>query len=90
MKTKVLILGGDGSLGHELTEVFLHDFKVFAFDRPDLNITDREKVIEKISEIKPAVIINAAAYNAVDDAERDLAAYESAKKINADAVGFLA
>jgi dTDP-4-dehydrorhamnose reductase len=90
MKDTVLVLGADGSLGRELAEVFADDFKVVAFDRPDLDITDREKVVKTITKLKPRYIINSAAYNAVEDAERDMVAYETAKKINAEAVGYLA
>jgi dTDP-4-dehydrorhamnose reductase len=90
MKETVLVLGADGSLGRELAEVFADHFKIIAFDRPDLDITDREKVIKTITKLKPSYIINSAAYNAVEDAERDMVAYETAKKINSEAVGYLA
>ena len=50
-------------------------------DVADLDITDEEAVLKKVSEIKPEYIINCAAYTAVDKAET---AGEIVEKINAD------
>jgi len=83
---KVLILGNKGMLGADLQEVF-RDQEVFGWDREEIDITNETQVDEKITELKPSVVINAAAYNAVDDAEKNL---NVANSINGDAVGFLA
>lgn len=83
---KVLILGAKGSLG----QVFLDLYKkmgVTALDRDELDITDEQAVSQKISEIKPDLIINCAAYNAVDKAEEER---EPAEQINGTAPGFIA
>lgn len=87
---KVLITGAKGNLGQELVEVFAKDFEVVVWDREELDITDKADVDKKILELKPQIIINAAAYNAVDKCEDDEKEFELAKKINGYAVGFLA
>ncbi len=86
---KVLITGAKGNLGLQLQKAF-SDCEVAAWDSEELDITDREEVIKKISLIKPDVVINAAAYNAVDKCEEDELEYELAKKINGYAAGYLA
>src|SRR5690606_37132657 len=52
-----------------------------------LDITNKEEVLEKVSELKPELILNCAAYNAVDKAEEQ---QEGAMRLNADAVGYIA
>ena len=92
MQKKVLIIGAKGMLGQELVSVFKKDkdFKVTAWDREDIDITDQKQASEKISELAPSVIINAAAYNAVDQCEKDKAEFEKAKDLNVKAPGYLA
>lgn len=90
-KTKVLIIGAKGNLGQELVKIFSADekYEVIGWDKEEINITNRERVAEKIAEEASQIIINAAAYNAVDNCEEP-AEFEIAKKINGEAVGFLA
>jgi dTDP-4-dehydrorhamnose reductase len=83
---KVLILGAQGMLGHDLAKVFT-EYKPWLWDKAELDITDEAMVREKITSSKPDIIINAAAYTNVDGAETD---NEIALAINADAVGFIA
>ncbi len=83
---KVLILGAKGSLGQVFVELY-KDQEVFAWDRDELDITDEGTVREKIVGLKPELIINCAAYNAVDKAEEDRA---TADLINGNAVGYIA
>jgi dTDP-4-dehydrorhamnose reductase len=71
---KVLITGKNGQLGFELRASAPTGVNLYAFDSKELNISDTDAVIKKVSEIKPDVIINAAAYTAVDKAESDHAA----------------
>ncbi|MBI4779024.1 dTDP-4-dehydrorhamnose reductase [Candidatus Falkowbacteria bacterium] len=87
---KTLILGAKGNLGQQLAEVFALDNEVIAWDRGEIDITDRELILKKIADIKPELVINAAAYNAVDKCESDDAEYELAKKVNIDGPKFLA
>jgi dTDP-4-dehydrorhamnose reductase len=86
---KILILGSKGNLGQQLVAVLKNDYEVIAFDRDEVDITDRDLVIKKINDIKPDIIINAAAYNAVDKCEEE-EGYEIAKKINGEAPEYLA
>jgi dTDP-4-dehydrorhamnose reductase len=67
---KIIITGFKGMLGQDLAKIF-HDQELFLMDKEDLDITQVEQVKNKINEIKPDVIINAAAFNAVDDIEKD-------------------
>src|SRR3989338_1628161 len=87
---KILILGAKGNLGQQLVKVFAIDNQVLGWDRGEINITDRELILKKVADIKPELIINAAAYNAVDKCETDDNEYELAKKINIDGPKFLA
>lgn len=83
-KTETLILGARGMLGSELCNVFPSSVK---WDMQELDITDEKAVKEKITALKPKLIINAAAYTDVDGAEKD---EEIAFKVNAHAVGYIA
>ena len=87
---KILIFGSRGNLGCQLTKVFSFDNEVIGWDKNDVDITDRELVLKKVNDLKPDVIINASAYNAVDKCEDNDEEYELAKKINIDGPKFLA
>ncbi len=87
---KILILGARGNLGGQLVKVFEKDSEVIAWDRSEVDITDKDLITKKILEIKPDAIINAAAYNAVDKCEESEEEFEKAKKINGQAAGYLA
>lgn len=95
---KIVIFGAKGNLGTELVKTFdgsldrfnpLETNEVIAWDREEIDITDRDLVLKKIREIKPGVIINAVAYNAVDNCESE-EGYEIATKLNVKAVETLA
>jgi dTDP-4-dehydrorhamnose reductase len=88
--SKILILGAKGSLGQELVKVFKEGNEVIAWDREEVDITDKDLVLKKVKDVKPDIIINAAAYNAMDKCEGDEKEFELAKKINGEAVGHLA
>lgn len=83
---KVLILGAKGMLGSELSKQLSKE-QVTAYDYEQLDITDRQAVLEEIKKLKPEIIFNCAAYNAVDKAEEQ---HEVAMRLNADAVGYIA
>jgi len=85
-------------LGRELVRVFSADKpphlnrcggEIFGWDKGEIDITDEAQVKEKIGGLKPEIIINAAAYNAVDKAEEP-AEFAKAKKLNSLAPRFLA
>lgn len=81
----VLVLGSKGMLGQELVKVFSNN-EVIAWDREDLDITNKIQVFQKITELRPDIILNSAAYNAVDKAEEDK---DLAFAVNAEAVKYL-
>jgi dTDP-4-dehydrorhamnose reductase len=56
-------------------------------DHETLDITDRDAVRARLAEVRPAVVINTAAYTAVDRAESEP---ERCRAVNAEAVGHLA
>lgn len=72
MITKVLVTGGNGQVGQNLQK-YAQDFnvQVTTFGSKDLDITCAESIGRAISRVRPDVIINAAAYTAVDKAESD-------------------
>jgi len=82
MPYKVIIIGAKGMLGKELVREFKTDCEVLAWDMQEIYITNREMVMKKIKKEDPDVVINSAAYNAVDKAEED-EGYEVAYKVNA-------
>lgn len=82
---KILILGAKGMLGGYLAAIF-SDSSPILWDKDDLDITDRDAVRRKITDLKPDVVINAAAYTAVDDCEKNS---ELANKVNGEAVKYL-
>ena len=65
-KIKTLIFGAGGMMGRELCSVFPDAIQM---KHVDIDIKDRENVIESVKKNKPDVVINAAAYTAVDDCE---------------------
>ncbi len=76
---KILITGAYGMLGSDLRDV-LSSHDVIAAGSKDLDITDREKVLEFVKENFPDIVINAAAYTAVDDCETN---FDEAYQVNA-------
>jgi dTDP-4-dehydrorhamnose reductase len=84
---KILILGHKGMLGHELVKEFKNDHELVLWDREQIDISKKEDVIKKIGDLWPDVVINAAAYTAVDEAESNK---DLVYKVNGCAVGFLA
>lgn len=67
---KILITGAGGQLGQALPQA-LKTHEVHAFTRAQLDITQLAPVRAVIERTEPALVINAAAYNNVDEAEND-------------------
>jgi dTDP-4-dehydrorhamnose reductase len=67
----ILVLGKNGQVGHALEDVLANKVNLHAFDSIDADLTDERKLRQLIQDIKPAVIVNAAAYTAVDRAETE-------------------
>lgn len=71
MQTAV-VFGKAGQLGAELEGVFRQrGYDVFAFDRTEVDVLDSASVENAVARHMPAVVLNAAAYNMVDVAERE-------------------
>ena len=85
----ILILGGRGNLGSQLTKLFSADYETVSWDREDLDVLDFAALAAKIRELKPGLIINTVAYNAVDRCE-DKEGYASAFKLNVNLPAILA
>ena len=66
---RILVTGRNGQLGWELAQAFAPLGDVHAFDRDALDLTDSDAIRRCCQEIKPALILNAGAYTAVDRAE---------------------
>lgn len=77
---KLMVTGAGGGLGQEVPEVFTDD-EIVPFSRNQLDVTDAEAVGRIIRQERPDVIIHAAAYTAVDQAESEP---ELARLINVD------
>ncbi len=84
---KILITGANGMLAKEIKEKFAQGNELILTDVAELDITNREAVMKYVEEKKPELIINCAAFTAVDKAEE---AGEIVEKINADGPGNLA
>ena len=78
-RSRILVTAKNGQLGWELTRSKPETLDAVFFDSKELNICDSNNVSEKIASFKPNLVINAAAYTAVDKAESDS---ESAYLVN--------
>jgi len=83
---RILVTGAGGQVGRELVDVFA-DHEVMAFDHHSLDVADRDAVLGTITSSRPDVIVNSAAYTAVDACETET---DTAWAINAMAVRHLA
>lgn len=85
---RIAIFGSGGQLGVELLAEFRsRGFEVAGFERTTVDITDQAQVEKALAQFDPAVVINAAAYNQVDVAEKEP---QAALAVNALAVRNLA
>lgn len=86
---KILVTGANGQLGSELKEQMekFQAWMVLFTDVDTLDITNEATVQKYFQKNQPSLVVNCAAYTAVDQAETD---QESARKINAVAPGILA
>ena len=76
----ILITGANGMLAKEVKEKFAEGNKLTLTDVAELDITDENGVMNFVKNLKPELIINCAAYTAVDKAEDNA---ELVEKINA-------
>ena len=83
----ILITGSAGQLGFELTRALAPHGNIAAFDHATLDLGDAAALVAAVRSVRPQLIVNAAAYTAVDRAESEP---ERAHVINATAPGIFA
>lgn len=87
MRPVILLTGRNGQVGSELAQLLPLIGKLVALSRNELDLSDAAAIRATVRNIRPQVVVNAAAYTAVDAAEIDRA---TARAINADAPGIIA
>ena len=87
MKPVILLTGKNGQVGGELLPFLPQLGKVVALGRDQLDLSKPDDISRTIREVRPQLIVNTAAYTAVDQAEADLA---MAHAINAEAPRLMA
>lgn len=85
--TRILLTGRNGQVGWELQRALAAPATVVAVDSSQLNLADPDAIRRTVREIRPDIIINPAAYTAVDKAESEP---ELAMAVNGIAPGILA
>jgi len=83
----ILLIGNDGQVGYELERTLAPLGNVTAVCYPAIDFATPDSIRRTVRAVKPALIVNAAAYTAVDKAETDTAL---CRKLNADAPAILA
>ena len=83
----ILIIGRIGQVGWELRRTLTPLGRLVCVDFPEIDLTDANSIHKWVRETSPAIIVNAAAYTAVDKAESEL---ERCHQINGTAPGILA
>ena len=84
---KILLLGKDGQVGWELQRALAPLGNVIACNRHEADLEQPETLRQLVRRTAPSIVVNAAAYTAVDRAESEP---ERATRINAQSVGVLA
>ncbi|MFP7754537.1 dTDP-4-dehydrorhamnose reductase [Thermodesulfobacteriota bacterium B35] len=84
---RILITGSGGQLGRDCSAVLAAEHTVHACTSTQLDITSRERVREVLRRVRPQVVINCAAYTAVDRCETDT---ERCMAVNGAGPGLLA
>jgi len=86
-RPRILLTGANGQVGWELRRTLSCLGEVVALDSRAMNLADAAAVRQKVRDIAPSIIVNPAAYTAVDKAESEP---ERARAVNAVAPGILA
>ncbi|HEX9873394.1 MAG TPA: dTDP-4-dehydrorhamnose reductase [Deferrimonas sp.] len=84
---RIALVGAKGMLASMVLDTASADFEITPFDLPEFDLTDASLVQKVIGELKPEVIINCAAFTAVDACETQ---QELANKVNGEGPGILA
>jgi dTDP-4-dehydrorhamnose reductase len=84
---KILLTGSTGQVGYELQRRLHGLGELVALDRARMDLANLDQVRDAIRTVKPDLIVNPAAYTAVDKAETEP---QLAMRVNADAPGLMA
>jgi dTDP-4-dehydrorhamnose reductase len=84
---RIIIIGKNGQVGWELQRACAPLGQLVCVDYPEIDLTEGRSIQRWIREIRPDIVINAAAYTAVDKAERES---DLAMSINGQAPGIMA
>ena len=76
---KVIIFGAKGQLGNELFQILKENYLVYGFSKEDCDVCNKKELKKIFHNLKPDIVINAAAYTNVDEAENN---FLLANKIN--------
>ncbi|HEX5424645.1 MAG TPA: dTDP-4-dehydrorhamnose reductase [Candidatus Acidoferrales bacterium] len=87
MTLRILLTGKNGQVGSELCRLLSPNCELTALGRNELDLANADDIHRAIAHVRPALIINAAAYTAVDQAEKEEG---QARAINGDAPGVVA
>jgi len=84
---RILVIGKNGQVGYELRRTLAPMAEIVAVDYPEIDLTSGESIRTWVRDTHARVVINAAAYTAVDKAESE---FDRAMKINGEAPGTIA
>ncbi len=87
MKPVILLTGKNGQVGAELLRLLPQLGEVVALGHDQLDLSNPTDISRTIREVRPQLIVNAAAYTAVDQAETD---ETTARAVNGEAPGLMA
>jgi len=72
MMSRILLTGADGQLGQELQQTLAPLGEVIAVTRQELDLSQGEHIRQLVQQVRPSIIVNSAAYTAVDKAESEV------------------
>ncbi len=84
---RIAVTGSRGQVATSLLERAGPEIEIVTLSRPDVALEDRDSILAAVASAQPDVIINAAAYTAVDKAESE---EELAMRVNGAGAGFVA
>lgn len=85
--TRIVVTGTTGQVGYELLRSLQSVGEIVPLSSRDLDLTDADAVRRTLTGLKPDIVVNPAAYTAVDKAETDI---DRARAVNATAPGVMA
>lgn len=86
---KIVILGAKGNLGSQLKLALESDHEVYAFDKDDFDVLDKELLQNVLTDLMPDLVVSTVAYNKVDNCENE-EGYTKALALNRDLPAHLA